>query len=122
MRKFNSIMQLLVALFFAICLVFFLAFDSLKGLFGLMDLTSGTVVSLLLIGLILYLGAWASQSMVYKSFEQKIAKSELEKKDLKAKLYDYEQNSKIQILDKKIDQVDDDKESSVIRPRQNFKE
>lgn len=126
MRKFNSIMQLLVALFFAISLVFFLAFDSLKGLFGLEELTPGTVVSLLLVGLILFLIAWGTNSMVYKNLELQISKLELEKKELKAKLYDYDQDTKIQNLDKKIEgdrgsKLDEDKENTVFRPRQNFK-
>jgi hypothetical protein len=126
MRKFNSIMHLLVALFFAISLVFFLAFDSMKDLFGLEELTSGTVVTFLLVGLILFLGALGTNSMVYKNLEHQIAKLELEKKELKAKLYDYDQETKIQNLDKKIDRdrgskLEEDKENPAFRPRQNFK-
>ncbi len=122
MRKFNSIMQLLVALFFAMGLVFFLSFNSLKGLFGLEELTSGTVVSLLLVGLILFLVAWVTNSMVYKELELQISKRELEKNELKAKLYDRDQDTKINTLDKKIELGDEDRESSVIRKRQNFKD
>jgi nitrogen fixation-related uncharacterized protein len=122
MRKFNSIMQLLVALFFAISLVFFLSFNSLKGLIGLEELTSGTVVSLLLVGLILFLVAWVTNSMVYKDLELQISKRELEKNELKAKLYDRDQDTKIQTLEKKIEHGDEDRESSVIRKRQNFKD
>lgn len=126
MRKFNSIMQLLVALFFAISLVFFLAFDSLKGLFGLEELTSGTVVSTLLVGLILFLIAWGTNSMVYKNLELQISKLELEKNELKARLYDNDQNAKLQNVDKKIEgdrrtKVEEDKENTIFRPRQNFK-
>ncbi len=115
-------MQLLLALFFAIGLVFFLSFNSLKGLFGLEELTSGTVVSLLLVGLILFLIAWVTNSMVYKELELKISKKELEKNELKAKLYDRDQDTKIQTLDKKIEFGDEDRENSVIRKRQNFKD
>jgi hypothetical protein len=119
-------MQLLVALFFAISLVFFLAFDSLKGLFGLEELTSGTVVSTLLVGLILFLIAWVTNSMVYKNLELQISKLELEKNELKAKLYDNDQNTKLQNLDKKIEgdrrtKVEEDKENTIFKPRQNFK-
>ncbi len=121
MKKFNSIMQLLVALFFALSLVFFLAFDSLKGMFGMQEITPGTVVSTLLIGLILFLVAWGTNSMVYKNYELKISKIEHEKNELKAKLYDSDQNHKIQTLDKKIEPGDEEKENTIFRPRQNFK-
>ncbi|ERM84781.1 hypothetical protein P872_24030 [Rhodonellum psychrophilum GCM71 = DSM 17998] len=122
MKKFNSILQLLVALFFAISLVFFLSFDTLKGLFGLEDLTPGTVVTLLLIGLVLFLITWGTTSLVNKNYESQISKIELEKKELKAKLYDLEQAHKPLVPERKPFQPEEEKESSVIRPRQNFKE
>jgi hypothetical protein len=122
MKKFNSILQLLVALFFAICLVFFLSFDTLKGLFGLQELTSGTVVTLLLIGLVIFLITWGTTTLVNKEYDSQISKIELEKNSLKAKLYDLEQTHKLLTSEKKPFQPEEEKESSVIRPRQNFKE
>ena len=122
MKKFNSILQLLVALFFALCLVFFLSFDTLKGLFGLEELTPGTVVTLLLIGLVLFLITWGTTSLVNKNYDSQILKIESEKNGLKAKLYDLEQIHKPLVPEKKPFQPEEDKESSVIRPRQNFNE
>jgi outer membrane murein-binding lipoprotein Lpp len=122
MKKFNSILQLLVALFFAISLVFFLSFDTLKGLFGLEELTSGTVVTILLVGLVLFSIVWGTTYLVYKNYETKISKIESEKDSLKAKLYDLDQIHKTLVAEKKTFQQEDEKESSVIRPRQNFKE
>lgn len=123
MKKFNSIMQLLVALFFAVSLVFFMTFEGVKNLFGVAELHSGTVVSFLLVGLLLFLGAWGTAAIVKRNYESDLAKKELEKKELKAKLYDLEQGVKLKNMDQRIDSRDKDeeKESSVIRPRQNFK-
>lgn len=121
MKKFNSIMQLFLALFFALSLVYFLAFESVKGLFGTLELSSGTVVIFLLIGLILFLATWITGVMVIKGLESKLSKKELEKKELKAKLYDLEQGIKLKNIDRKIDQIEEDKETSVIKPRQNIK-
>ncbi|MCH7414787.1 hypothetical protein MM213_14900 [Belliella sp. R4-6] len=121
MKKFNNIMQLLLALFFAISLVYFLAFESTKGLFGVTELHSGTVVTFLLIGLILFLATWGTSSMVVKGVERDLAKKELEKNELKAKLYDLEQGVKLKNLEKKIEHAEEERENSGIRPRQNFK-
>ncbi len=114
-------MQLLVALFFGVSLVFFMTFEGVKGLLSLGDLTSSMVVSFLLIGLLLFLGSWGTSVLVKRNLESDIAKKELEKKELKAKLYDLEQGVRLKNLDQKLDNKDEDKESSVIRPRQNFK-
>lgn len=122
MKKFNSILQLLVALFFAISLVFFLSFDTLKGLFGLEELTSGTVVTILLVGLVLFSIVWGTTYLVYKNYETQISKIESEKDSLKAKLYDLDQIHKTLVAEKKPFQQEDEKGSSVIRPRQNFNE
>ncbi|SNS05625.1 hypothetical protein SAMN06295967_102284 [Belliella buryatensis] len=123
MKKFNSIMQLLVALFFAVSLIFFMTFEGVKGIFGVTELHSGTVVSFLLVGLLLFLGAWGTSAIVNRNYESDLAKKELEKKELKAKLYDLEQGVKLKNMDQRIEskERDEEKESSVIRPRQNFK-
>lgn len=121
MRQINKIMHLTVALFFAVSLVFFLAFNNLKELFGIEDLNTGTVVSFLLVGTVLFFIAWGTSKMVTNNLEGEISLKENEKKELKAKLYDMEQGIKLQNIERKIDQVEDDKDPSVIRPRQNFK-
>jgi large-conductance mechanosensitive channel len=120
MKKSNQIIHLLVALFFGISLVFFLAFNSLKSGFGMQELQPGTVVSFLLIGLILFLTAWATGTAVRKNLEKEISQKEVEKNELKAKIYDMEQGSKLKIIERKFEQQEDDKESSSIKPRQNF--
>jgi hypothetical protein len=121
MKQFNKIANLLVLLFFAVSMVFFLSFDSLKGLFGVESLQTGTVVSFLLIGILLFLISWGSNFVQNKNLKEQIEKKELEKKELKAKMYDLEQGIKLKNLERKIDEKEEDKESSVIRPRQNFK-
>jgi hypothetical protein len=121
MRQINKIMHLTVALFFAVSLVFFLSFNNLKGLFGIEELNSGTVVSFLLVGTVLFLIAWGTGKMVRNGLEGEISLKENEKKELKAKLYDLEQGIKLKNIERKIDQVEDDKDPSVIKPRQNFK-
>jgi hypothetical protein len=121
MKQINKIMHLTVALFFAVSLVFFLSFNSLKGLFGIEELNSGTVVSFLLVGTVLFLIAWGTGKMVRNGLEGELSLKENEKKELKAKLYDLEQGVKLKNIERKIDQVEDDKDPSVIKPRQNFK-
>ncbi|EKB48566.1 hypothetical protein [Cecembia lonarensis] len=122
MKQFNKIAHLLVLLFFAVSLVYFLSFDSLKGIFGVESLSTSSVVSFLLIGLTLYLISWGTSALQAKNLMEQIDKKEVEKRELKAKMYDLEQGIKLKNIERKIEQKDQDKDSSsVIRPRQNFK-
>ncbi|MGY6743750.1 MAG: hypothetical protein ACXIUQ_13515 [Cecembia sp.] len=122
MKQFNKIAHLLVLLFFAISLVFFLSFNSLKGIFGVESLSTSTVVTFLLIGLILYLLSWGTSAIQAKNLTEQIDKKEVEKRELKAKMYDLEQGIKLKNIERKIEQKDQDKDSSSgIRPRENFK-
>lgn len=127
MKQINTIFQLLVALFFAVALVFFLAFDSVKNAFNIQELTAGKVVIWLLVGLVLFLISWALDNVYINGLKKDIKRLELDKNDLKAKLYDIEQGSKIsrpteRPSDIKIEKRSDvDEESSRIKPRQNFK-
>jgi Tfp pilus assembly protein PilO len=121
MRQINKIAHLLVLLFFGISLVFFLSFKGIKGLFGIEELNTTLVVYFLLIGLILFLIAFGTGKMVRNGLEEEISKKEAEKKELKATLYDLEKGIKLTNLERKIDQKDEGKETSTIRPRQNFK-
>ena len=126
MKQINTIFQLLVALFFAVALVFFLAFDSVKNAFNIQELTAGKVVIWLLVGLVLFLISWALDNVYINGLKKDIRRLELDKNDLKAKLYDIEQGSKIsrpteRPSDIKSERRDVDEESSRIKPRQNFK-
>jgi Tfp pilus assembly protein PilO len=122
MNKFNQIIHLLVALFFGISLVFFLSYNSLSSGFGMQELQAGTVVSFLLIGLILFLTAWATSTTVKNNLEKTLNKKEVEKNELKAKLYDQEQGVKLRNIERQLDQKEEPRDSSVIRPRQNFRD
>ena len=122
MKKFNQIIHLLVALFFGVSLVFFLSFNSLKSGFGMQDLQPGTVVAFLLIGLILFLSAWATGTAVRNNLEKSLSQKEVEKNELKARLYDLEQDNKLRNIERRLDQKEDPRDSSVIKPRQNFRD
>lgn len=124
MKKVSAIFQLLVALFFGVALVYFLMFDSVRNGFNVQELTAGTVVIWLLVGLILFLISWAAVSMYHKNLNSRIKKLELEKNQLKAELYDIERGIKVTPpppVNKKVDVTEEDKDGSGIRPRENFK-
>ncbi len=121
MKKVTSIFQLLLALFFGVALVFFLAFDSVRNGFGIQELTAGNVVVWLLVGLVLFLVSWFFQSMYTSSLNRKIKKLELERNEIKAKLYDLDEGGKFSQGDYSKPSQEEDKESSGIKPRQNFK-
>jgi hypothetical protein len=60
--------------------------------------------------------------MIYtKNLNRKINRVELEKNEVKAVLYDMERGNKVSNVEKKIDTIEDDKDGSGIRPRENFK-
>lgn len=121
MKKVSGIFQLLVALFFGVALVFFLMFDSVKNGFGMQDLTAGFVVIWLLVGLILFLIAWATTMGYTNNLIKRIRKLEMEKNEVKALLYDLERGVKVGDINKKIDTIEEDKDGSGIRPRENIK-
>lgn len=121
MKQVNKITHLLVLLFFAISLVFFLSFNSTKGLMGIEELTSSIVINFLLLGLVLFLISWATGHAASNNLSRELEKKEIEKNELKAKLYDIEQGIKLKNIEGKMKQKEEEKESSVIRPRQNFK-
>ena len=115
----------MVALFFGVALVYFLMFDSVRNGFGVQELTAGTVVIWLLVGLVLFLISWASVSMHDRSQNSRIKKLELEKNQLKAELYDMERGVKNVPTPapavKRVDISDEERDGSGIRPRENFK-
>ncbi|HLT08025.1 MAG TPA: hypothetical protein VK014_10890 [Cyclobacteriaceae bacterium] len=123
MKKVSGIFQLLVALFFGVALVYFLMFDSVRNGFNIQELTAGTVVIWLLVGLILFLIAWATASMYQRNLVSRIKKLELEKNQLKADIYDLERSTKPlpSTVPKRTDVIDEEKDGSSLRPRENFK-
>src|SRR5690606_1717271 len=125
MKKVSGIFQLLVALFFGVALVYFLMFDSVRNGFGVQELTAGTVVLWLLVGLILFLISWATVSVHSRNLANHIKKLVLEKNQLKAELYDMERGVRTtpvsKPVPKKVDIIEEDKDGSGIRPRENIK-
>ena len=121
MKQINKITHLLVLLFFALSLLFFLSFDSIKGLMGIEALSSSLVINFLLFGMVLFLISWATSHSFSNNLSRELVKKEIEKNEVKAKLYDMEQGIKLKNMESQLKQKEDEKESSVIRPRQNFK-
>lgn len=117
MKKFNSIFQLLTALFFGIGLVYFLTYEKMWGGTPM----TGEVVSWLLAGLVLYLITWGTSWGYVSSLNSRIKKIEIEKKDLKALVFDLERGSKVSPTEKKPEEKQDDIDTSAIKPRENFK-
>lgn len=121
MKQINKIMHLLTALLLAITLIFFLSFNSMKGLMGIEELTSSLVVNFLLLITFLFLASWGTSVMTANGLESELSKKEAEKNELKAKLYDLEQGVKLRNIEKKLEEKEEDKEVKTIKPRQNFK-
>ncbi|SHN03276.1 hypothetical protein SAMN04488057_105335 [Cyclobacterium lianum] len=117
MKKVSNIFQLLTALFFGLGLVYFLTYDRMWG--GSPE--AAEVVSWLLAGLVVYLITWGTGWGHLSSLNSRIRKLELEKKELKALVFDLERGVKMERMDKKIDEQPEDKDSSAIKPRENFK-
>jgi uncharacterized membrane protein (DUF485 family) len=135
MKKINTIFQLLVALLFVVALVFFLAFDSMRNAFNIQELTAGKVVVWLLVGASLFLISWLLDNIYINGLKKDMKKLEVEKTELKAKLYDRDQEARASSApttptatakSSKIQRESDfdseeEKEISRIRPRQNYK-
>lgn len=117
MKKLNNIFQLLTALFFGIGLVYFLTYERMWG--G--DPDPVHVVNWLIIGLVIFLVAWGVNLWHIHHLNNHIKKLELEKKELKAMVFDLERGVKMEQVDKKIETQPEEKEASSIKPRENFK-
>ncbi|MEB2781641.1 hypothetical protein [Algoriphagus persicinus] len=90
MKKLHQILQIVLLAYFGAFLIFFIAFDTLGGLFGMEEITSDSMVTIILIGLLLFLAAWGSSYAAYSSLSSQIKKMENETHALKAKIYDFE--------------------------------
>ena len=117
MKKINSIFQLLTALFFGVGLVYFLTYERMWD----QGLKASEVVSWFLIGLVVYLICWGLNIWFNSQLNSRIKKLELEKKELKAMVFDLERGVKMGQVDKKIGESPEEKDASSIKPRENFK-
>ncbi len=90
MKKLHQILQIVLLVYFGAFLIFFLGFSSLGGMFGMEEITADAMVTVFLIGAILFLITWGSSSMTMKGMNDQMSKREIEMNSLKAKLYDFE--------------------------------
>jgi hypothetical protein len=90
MKKFHQILQIVLLAYFGAFLIFFIAFDTLGGLFGMEEINSDSMVKIMLTGLIIFLLTWAIGYSVGSSMDASIKKMENEINALKAKIYDFE--------------------------------
>ncbi|WP_297335929.1 hypothetical protein [Algoriphagus sp.] len=123
MKKFHQILQITLLVYFSIFLVFFIAFETLGGIFGMEEVTSDTVVKIILVGFILFLASWLIGKGVRSSLEKKIKKMESEMNGLKAKIYDMEHPTTLQKPTPKPmpkPTASGDSETGNLPPRQNF--
>ncbi len=121
MRKFHQITQIALLIFFAAYLIFFMAFNTLGGMFGMDEITSDGLVKILLVGFLLFLLSWVASYLALKGQKDLLTKKEAEMNKLKAKLYDLE-NPETATSSKPKEAKPFDSENSGIKPRQNFNE
>ncbi|WPR74187.1 hypothetical protein [Algoriphagus sp. NG3] len=125
MKKLHQFLQLALLVYFGAFLIFFIAFDTLGGLFGMEEITSDSMVTIILIGLILFLAAWGSSYAAYSSLSSTIKKMESETNALKAKIYDFEHprtpsSQKSPPTEKPSTTKPSDTDPSNLPPRQNI--
>ncbi|MDI1321760.1 MAG: hypothetical protein PSV36_03360 [Algoriphagus sp.] len=90
MKKLNQILQIVLLVYFGAFLIFFLGFRSLGGLFGMEEITADAMITIFLLGAIIFLINWVASSMTVKGLNEQMNKREIEMNGLKAKLYDFE--------------------------------
>lgn len=90
MKKLHQLLQIVLLVYFGGFLIFFISFTTLGGVFGMDEITSDGMVTIFLIGAILFLISWAAGSMTVKGMTDQMNKKEVEMNNLKAKLYDSE--------------------------------
>ena len=119
MKKFHQVLQIVLLVYFLLYLVFFMAFDTLGGLCGMQEVTSQSMVTILLIGFVLFLINWGIGKAVSSSQNSKINKMEIEINKLKAKIYDFE-HPDLPEKPKSAPTKSSEPESGTLPPRQNF--
>ncbi|MDR7132185.1 hypothetical protein J2X69_004552 [Algoriphagus sp. 4150] len=121
MKKLHQILQIALLVYFGAFLIFFIAFDTLGGIFGMEEITSDSMVTVIMIGLILFLAAWGSSYAAYSSLSSQIKKMESETHALKAKIYDFEHPAApAKPIARPATKPTQDSDQSNIAPRQNF--
>ena len=90
MKKLHQILQIVLLVYFGAFLIFFLGFTSLGGLFGMEEITADAMITIFLVGAILFLINWVASILTVKGMNEQMNKREIEMNSLKAKLYDFE--------------------------------
>ncbi|MGM0945850.1 MAG: hypothetical protein ACQEW9_11740 [Bacteroidota bacterium] len=121
MKKTHQVLQIILLAYFGLFLIFFIAFDTLGGLFGMQEVSSDDMVKIILLGFILFLISWLIGRTVRASLEKKIKNMETEMNGLKAKIYDMEHPKSAEKAKTK-PSPSEETESSNLPPRQNFTE
>ncbi|SFB57400.1 hypothetical protein [Algoriphagus aquimarinus] len=119
MKKLHQILQIALLVYFGAFLIFFIAFDTLGGIFGMDEITSDSMVTIILIGFILFLAAWGSSYTAYSSLASTIKKMEIDANSLKAKIYDFE-HPRIPTNQTAKPTIPTDTDQSNLPPRQNI--
>lgn len=122
MQKFHQILQVILLAYFGVLLIFFIAFDTMGSLVGIAEVTSNSVVKIMLAGLILFLISWLVGQGVKSSLQGKVKKMETEMNGLKAKIYDYEHPQIAEKAKATGSQKPTDTDSGNLPPRQNYTE
>jgi len=122
MQKFHRILQIILLIYFVGILIFFIAFDTMGSLVGIAEVTSNSVVKIMLTGLFLFLISWLIGKAVKSSLNGKIKKMESEMNSLKAKIYDFEHPKSVEKPSKGVNPKPGEGDSGAHPPRQNFTE
>ena len=121
MKKISQIFLITLLIYFGALMVFFIAFDTLGGLFGMEEITSDIMVNITLAGFLLFLFTWLFTHLSIKSVSSSLKKKEIEMKNLKARLYDLEHPADSPPKPESNQNTASD-DTKNIKPRQNFDE
>ncbi|MBS4070203.1 hypothetical protein ACFPIK_11010 [Algoriphagus aquatilis] len=119
MRTIAFYLQLILLAFFLVFLVLFVFFDSLGALVGMEQISPEIMGRIFLLGLILFLFSWGATTFGLRILRGKFKKMESEMNEVKAKLYDLE-HPKVRTISQSVPQKNQEEQSGMIRPRQNF--
>ena len=122
MKTIAFFLQLALLLFFILFLVLFIFHDSLGTLVGMDPINSVALGKIFLTGTILFLMSWAAVAFRLTALENKLKKKEAEINAIKAKIYDLEHPKAAITSSKPVPQKNQDEQSGMLRPRQNFTE
>ncbi|MDN3203097.1 hypothetical protein [Algoriphagus sediminis] len=118
MQKFAKFLQILLLIFFGLFLIFFIAFETLGGWVGMDEISSDNMVTIMLIGFIIFLASWLFHYLTVSGLASKLEKKELELNKVKAKVYDLEHP---QTEEEKVKPVDTKKVGDVEPKNENEK-